>query len=189
MSSSANDEGESAPTPASESPIEHRALKLPRAVEQDSRAARLITTLEDSATQPSPAGGLSIHTFDCNPSVAAALRAASVTRSIVRGLEGAQQTLMSEARGLAQADVRSGSNRGARVSRVLLLASDGSKRFYRDVAPLMKYHSDRLLVIRLRLTGDELGTTTFGGSTTARALLLTQKDAVSNLLLALMDDY
>ena len=163
-------------------------MKLPRGVEQAPRAAALSARLERHATEPDPEHGLPIYTVDCNPSMAAALRAASVTGSIVRGLEGAQQTLMSEARGMAKADARTGSHRGARVSRVLLLASDGSKRFYRDVAPLMKYHADRLLVIRVRLTGDELGITTFGANATARALLLTQKDAVTNLLLALMGD-
>ena len=163
-------------------------MKLPRGVEQDPRSAALSARLEQCATAPDAEHGLPICTVDCNTSMAAALRAASVTGSIVRGLEGAQQTLMSEARGMAQADARAGSRRGARVSRVLLLASDGSKRFYRDVAPLMKYHADRLLVIGVRSTGDELGNTTFGGNATARALLLTQKDAVTNLLLALMDD-
>ncbi len=165
-----------------------RIPSLPRAIEQDPRAQAIRGCLRASLRPVQVDGEVTVPTGDWNSTLANVLRLASTAGAMVRGLEGATQTLMSEARGMAQADARSGVERGARISRLLLVSSDGSERFYRDVATLMRYHGTRLLVIRLNLSGDELGTLVKGAqASTTRALLVTQKDTVTNVLFAIVE--
>lgn len=103
----------------------------------------------------------------------------------MRGLEGAERALATEARGLARVDRRTGVERGGRVSRLLVLADDGSERFYRTVESLLRRHAPRVLALRLSVDEAALGRLLFGRDEVARLLLVEHKDAVSAVLLAL----
>lgn len=113
-----------------------------------------------------------------------ALTSARLAKRLVRGLESADQVLAGQARGLAQVDRRTGVERGGRVSRLLIVADDGSDRFYRSVATLLARHAPRVLALRLATDEATLGSACFGAGQVARALLLDHKDAVSQALVA-----
>ena len=115
----------------------------------------------------------------------AALRSAHSAGRVVRGLESAEQTLAAEERGLRIADRASGTPRGVRVSRLLLLSNDGAERFYRQVEALLRRHGQRVLAIRLAADAETLGALLFGPGRRARLLMLEHKDAVAAVLLAL----
>jgi hypothetical protein len=115
----------------------------------------------------------------------AALRSAYSAGRIVRGLEQSERALAAAQQGLVQVDRKTGVARGGRVSRLLVLADDGSERFYRSVESLLRRHEPRLLALRLSVDEGVLGRMLFGPDQVARLLLLDHKDSVSSVLLAL----
>jgi hypothetical protein len=118
-----------------------------------------------------------------------ALRNAHRSGHVVRGLEGAEQTLAAEERGLRLADRKSDVKRGDRVSRLLLLADDGSDGFYRKVETLLMRHRPRALALRLNVDAAGLGGLLFGEGNAARLLMVQHKEAVAEVLFALADQF
>jgi hypothetical protein len=161
------------------------ALRLPRKVEDDPAAAHLASELTARALPLWPRGELRVARADLSPALEAALTSAFSAGRIVRGLEDTTRALAAEARGLANVDQRTGAARGARVSRLLVLADDGSERFYRSVESLLRRHSPRVLALRLSADEEALGQLLFGPGRVARLLMVERKDAVSQVLLAL----
>jgi hypothetical protein len=130
-------------------------------------------------------GTLAVAHLPLDPALAAALRSAATARRVRRGLESARALLDAEARGLAQVDRDSGVARGERISRLLFASDDGAERFYRHVETLLARHADRVLGVRLEASAGELGRLLFGRDAIARLVLLDQKDAVAEALLAI----
>ena len=119
------------------------------------------------------------------PELAEALRSAYSAGQVVRSLENAERKLAAEERGLQMADRQIGVPRGVRVSRLLLLADDGSERFYRQIEALLRRHGPRVLAVRLEVDEQELGELLFGPGRVARLLMLEHKQAVGSVLLAM----
>jgi len=161
-------------------------LRLPRAVEADPRAERLRAWLAAHA-EPLRAGGeaLCIATPLCD-ALAASLRRAHGAGRLVRGLESVEPVLAAEERGQRLADRRGEGPRGARISRLLLLANDGADRFYRQVEALLRRHGARVLALRVDAGAEALGALLFGEGRVARCVLIEHKEAVADALLALV---
>lgn len=165
------------------------APRLPKLVEADSRAAKLLRGLERHAAPLWRESELRVASVRLDAELSAVLQGARSGGHVVRGLDGAEATLAAEERGLAIADRRSDGPRGARVSRLLLLANDGAERFYRRVDALLRRHRGRVLAVRLDVAADGLGALLFGPGRVARLLLLERKDAVAGALLAIADQW
>ena len=161
------------------------ALRLPKLVEADPRGGRLLADLA-SHTAPLWSGSeVRVPVAAMSDALAAALKSAYSANRVVRGMEGAQQTLAAEERGLRIADRHGGAPRGVRVSRLLILASDGAERFYRQVESLLRRHGPRVLAVRVAIDAESLGALLFGPGRRARLLMLEHKDAVAAVLLAM----
>jgi hypothetical protein len=100
-------------------------------------------------------------------------------------LELVEKTLAREARGLSLVDARSGTERGSRVSRLMLLSEDGTERFYRQAERLICMQGSRLLALRLGASSSQLAGVVPQASGVVRALLIEHKDSVARVLLAL----
>lgn len=161
-------------------------LRLPRQLEDEPGAERLVSELEARAEPLWPGGELRALRTALTPNLEAALRSAYSAGRIVRGLEQAERTLASEAQGQSRVDRKTGVERGGRVSRLLVLADDGSVRFYREVESLLLRHAPRVLAVRLTVDEASLGRLFFGPDKVAKLLLVSHKDAVSAVLLALV---
>ncbi len=166
-----------------------RALRLPKLVEADPRAGKLLRGLDRHAERLWRESELFVPTARLDAELSAVLQSARSGGHVVRGLEAAQATLAAEERGLTIADRRSDGARGARVSRLVLLANDGAERFYRQVDALLRRHRGRVLAVRLDVAADSLGALLFGPSRLARLLLIERKDAVAAALLAIADQW
>lgn len=101
-------------------------------------------------------------------------------RRVVRGLEGAADALDRERAGLSRsAATRSA---GRRISRLLLLASDGAPRFYRQAEKLAARHQERLAVAVIDADEEAMGAALYGSGQRVRAALIDHKDAVIAVL-------
>jgi len=164
-----------------------RALRLPKLVEADPRGQELLRILTAHARPLWPEGKIQVPMVAFSPALAEALRTARRAGQLVRSLEGAERRLVAEDRGLDLVDQRSGVLRGARVSRLLVLADDGTERFYRQVEKLLRQQGRRVLALRLDVKAGTLGHMLFGPGRRAVLLLLDHKEAVSAMLLALVE--
>lgn len=164
-------------------------LRLPRAVEAHPAASRFAGELQARSAPLWTDGETNAVCCTLTPRVALCLENARDAGHLARGLEGAARELAAEDRGLRKVDRRTNVVRGGRVSRVLVLANDGAERFYRNVDKLVREHRPRVLALRTTSDQEALAASIFGPGQLVRALLLTHKDAVSELLLALADDW
>jgi hypothetical protein len=162
-----------------------RPIRLPKLVERDSRAAELLHILT-SNTRPLWSGGeIDVPVVNLGRELAEALRSAHGAGRVVRGLESANKKLAAEERGLSLTDQRTNVVRGARVSRLLLLANDGAERFYRHVETLLRRFQPRVLAVLLAVDAAGLGELLFGPNRPVRLLMIEHKDAVCSVLIAM----
>ncbi len=161
------------------------ALRLPRKLNDEPVAAHLGRELALRAHPLWEGGDVSAVRVEVGEDVEEALRGARASGRIVRGFEGAERALAANQLGLKLADQKTGVERGARVSRLIVLADDGSERFYRNVESLLRRHAPRVLALRLSANEDAVGQLLFGPDQRARLLLVEHKDAVTHVLLAL----
>ncbi|HEU4536487.1 MAG TPA: hypothetical protein VFS00_20320 [Polyangiaceae bacterium] len=162
--------------------------KLPRALETDPRAPAVEAALAADARPLWERGVVRVAHRPLTESLRRALAGAALRDALEQGLEGIEARLQSEQRGLDALRAKPGAPPpGApRVSRLLVLASDGSQRFYRDAEALLRRYEARLLGLRLDAPGDALGPAVLGREALARALLIADRDAVGAVLLALV---
>ena len=158
---------------------------FPRQVADDPVGARLASEFAARAEPLCPGGIPRVPRADATGGLEKALRSAFSAGRIVRGQEGAERALVAEEKGLKNVDRKTGVERGMRVSRLLVLADDGSERFYRNVDLLLRRFAPRVVAIRLSVDQHGLARLLFGPDQVARLLLVEHKDAVSAMLLAL----
>jgi len=161
------------------------APPLPRALDGDPSAAAIRARLVADVRPLWRDATIAVPEVSLGRPVADALVAAHRHGAAVLGLEAAAAELDREAHGLATAAARSGAPHGARVSRLLFIASDGAERFYREVERITRRHAARLLTCRLDVAADLLGRTVLGRPARVKAILVTHKTDVADVLRAL----
>ena len=130
-------------------------------------------------------GGPALPLYPFTDQVRQGLFEARRARRLVRGFEGAESALARQELGLSKAAATRAGGDGPRISRMLLVSTDGSPRFYRQVEQLKGRFSTRLEAIMLDADEVALGEAAFGSGHTARALLLDHKEVVVDCLAAL----
>ena len=160
-------------------------LRLPKSVESDPRGPQLLRNLTMHTRPLRQESEIGTPVAGMTPELAEALRSAYSAGQVIRSLENAERKLAAEERGLQMADRQIGAPRGVRVSRLLLLANDGSERFYRHIEALLHRHGPRVLAVRLEVDEQGLGELLFGPGRVARLLMLEHKQAVGSVLLAM----
>ena len=162
-------------------------LRLPKMVESDFRGEQLLQLLTTQVRPLWKESELEVFVTTLSPELTAALRKAHSAGQVVRSLENAERVLDAEKRGIHLVDRRSDTPRGGRISRLLLLADDGSERFYRQVESLLRRHGNRVLAVRLEADADTLGESLYGPNHLVRLLMLVHKKAVCKALLSMVD--
>jgi hypothetical protein len=160
-------------------------LRLPKSLEGEAKGTALHAAMRERAWKLWDGGMLDVPTASWGPKLEAALREAVRDGQLVRGLELIEKTLEGEARGLSLVDARTATERGARVSRLLLLSQDGSERFYRQAERIVSAQGERVLVVRIEVDSDQLAAVVPDASGVVRALLVQHKDSVARVLMAL----
>jgi len=158
---------------------------FPRDIEADPCGAALRTRLDADAAPLWANGTIPAARIGAGLPLIALLERLAREGALVLGLEAAQAALDAEEAGLAALAARDKKARPARVSRVLLLASDGAERFYRAAESLTRAHATRLLTCRLDVAAETLGPHVVGRPASVKAVLVQRKGAVSAVLRAI----
>jgi hypothetical protein len=158
--------------------------KLPRQIESEYPGNNLLAVLQSRTRKLWDCGKLDVPVLDFSAPLKNALIAARHSGRILRGLEAATATLDQEGRGIDMLNQLA--PQGQRVSRLVLLAGDGSNNFYRTVDRLLEKHAPRVLGCVVEADSFSLGSLLFGPEKIAKLVLVSHKDDVSRLLRALM---
>lgn len=165
-----------------------QSLRLPRLVEADPRGAALLKNLIERSRPIRSDSEIYVPVAQLE-GLETVLQSVHGAGRVVRGLETSERMLAAEERGLRMADQSSGVKRGGRVSRLLLLANDGSDGFYRQVENLLTRHGPRVLAIRLDVDAAGLGAPLFGPERTTRLLMIQHKEAVVEVLFGFAEQF
>lgn len=161
-------------------------LKLPKLLETDPRSSQIVNNLTKDSKPLWIDGRLRVPTIDLTESLEKALSLSRRAGKLKGGLENIETHLRREKQGLDALKNRTNQESG-RISRLLLMTSDGSERFYRNCESLLSIHSDRLTGIRLNVHSQLLGEKFFGKNAQVKALLVSHKDFVIRALESLAE--
>ncbi|HTV19959.1 MAG TPA: hypothetical protein VMG12_14840 [Polyangiaceae bacterium] len=175
----------SAPPPPASSAFSLPTLRLPKTLEADGTGAPLLAALRQNVRKLWSGGAIEVPVSAWSQGLASALTLAEREGHLVQGLEQAEKTLVQHARGVALADARSGAERGARVSRLLVVGNDGTERFYRQAERLVTLHAPRVLPLWIDAGSEQLASVLPRAGGIVRALLIEHKDSVARVLRAL----
>lgn len=162
-------------------------LKLPKSLEADARAVRIQQELTRNMKPLWSEGRLKVPTLELNLALEKALSISRRAGQLRGGLENIEACLRREQQGLDALKKRQLSQDSGRISRLLLMSSDGSERFYRHCESLLAGHGDRITGIRLNVPSQVLGQKFFGKDAQVKVLLVSHKDFVVRALESLAD--
>ncbi len=162
------------------------ATLLPKALETSAEGRDILLILNSHLSPVKPGCDFMLPSFGLSQAILNALHSARRTNRLIRGLEEAEKRLGAERAGIAQADDKTGATRNERISRLAVIANDGSERFYRQIKKVVEKNYPRLMALYLDATSLELGERLFGHEKRALFLLISHKDAVINLLKSLI---
>ncbi|MFZ9519694.1 MAG: hypothetical protein ACO3A4_04380 [Silvanigrellaceae bacterium] len=162
-------------------------LKLPKSLEADERANQIRARLGKNLKRLWSEGRIEVPTLELNLGLEKALSLSRRAGQLRGGLENIEACLRREQQGLDALKSRKLAQDSGRISRILLMSSDGSERFYRHCEALLTEHADRLVGIRLNILSQNLGQKFFGKDAQVKAVLVTHKDFVSKALESLAE--
>jgi len=158
-------------------------LCLPKKLEKDKKDKPILSMLKKQLKPLQKDSNYLVPSFTLNQPLINALYSARRSGWLIRGLESAEKKLASEKKGIDH--VKPGDSGNERVSRLVVIANNGSDRFYRQAQRLIDRYSPRLLAISFDVTSEKLGEKLFGSGQKVLLLLLSHKEAVANTLLSL----
>lgn len=157
-------------------------LKLPKVFADDPRSARLYARFARSERPLRPGGTVIVSWLPFDGDLIQALKSVYGTGHLAQGLELIAATLDREAKGLELARAKTGQVASGRLSRLVLLASDGSERFYRDAEGLLTRHAERVWGCRIDASSEALGAAFTPKGKAAKALLIDERRALELFL-------
>lgn len=168
--------------------VELLYLRLPRAIEDAGMTARIKTLLTENRVQLFPGSEWSIPVISRTDAVEKVLLYARRSGRVVRGLEAITKALNNEKRGLEKTRAEAETDHPARTSRIIVVSRDGSSRFYRSLASVLRDHYPRVLVCRIDVDSGILGGLLFGTGAVAKAVMISHREAVTRLLISFISE-
>ena len=162
-------------------------LKMPRIIESDPLCDSIEQLLAKNQRPLWRRGTLSVPHLPLSPSLVKALHNAKNIHQIERGLEGIEKILANESKGLDALRKKQGTPNANRISRLLIVSSDGSERFYRQCESILAQHSDRVLGIWIGASAENFTKDMFGAEKISKALLVSDRDSVADVLYSLVE--
>lgn len=158
---------------------------LPKKLTETEEGRKILSVLSRHLISLIPGNDYRLPSFQMSQPIMEALYSARRTGRLIRGLEDAEKKLNAERAGIVKVDNKTGSDRKVRISRLVVVANDGSERFYRQTKKLIERNRPRALAIYLNITSFELGERLFGPGKRVLFLLISHKDSVVDFLTSL----
>ena len=161
-------------------------MLFPRQLESDGSVDKIRQVLAERKTLLFPEGSLELPLLVVNKSLTDALRKARLQRRVCVGMDDALEKLAAEKKGLDELRQKTASLQQERISRLLLFTNDGASRLYRKIEQTLTEHHSRTLGAMFDMDSNALGRIITGKSGGVKVILIEHKDAVSDILRALV---
>lgn len=160
-------------------------LKFPKNELSDAHLDVLKSYFADNEKLLRPGSAVAITHAPFDEAHRQALAAVLSTGHIIQGMELIAKTLDRELKGLKSVQEKTGQPPANRLSRLLLIANDGSERFYRDAEAILTKHGERTWACQIDTTAEELGKVSTLKGNPAKTLLINDRKALVLYLEAL----
>jgi len=161
-------------------------MHFPRQLEAAGLAEEIREALDVRKIRLRPEGEMEVPVLSISPSLTNAIRKAGMQRRIRFGFDDIAEKLASEKKGIDHVSRQMNTQQKDRISRLLLFSNDGAERLCRHIEQILTGHSGRILGCQLDIDGETLGRLLTGGSVGIKVILVEHKDAVSDILRALI---
>jgi hypothetical protein len=162
-------------------------LKLPRKVENDPRYEALKKLLGENLLPLWEKSTLTVPHVKFLKTLEETLTRALGFRQLERGLENIDKILDAEKKGLVALQQKLKTAPAHRMSRLLIIANDGTERFYRACETTLLRHSERVLCLHVDAPSEQLARNVHGADQLVKALLVSDREAVSHVLFSLLE--
>jgi hypothetical protein len=163
-------------------------MRFPRHLEADYSPDIIRRVLMDRTVKLWAGSDLDVPLIALTNPLKKSLQAAMDNGHVRYGFEGVKDKLNGEKAGIANIRERSGVPHGERISRLILFSNDGAERFCRHVEQLLRSHGPRLLGCFLDTDSSILGRLITGEDRQIKLVMAEHKDAVSEILRAMLDE-
>ncbi len=158
-------------------------MKLPKQLAKEHVESDVRQALERRSIELCAGSETAIPFLELTPELRKQIFYARALGEVTFGYETIEKRLLHELRGLQKVD-----DQPERVSRLLIVANDGSPRFYRELEFLHKKQGGRVLICRLDVDSAVMGGLLALKKTPVKALLLNRKTSVVNVLKSLLSE-
>ena len=161
-------------------------MNFPRQLEADGSVEKIREALASHTVRLWPEGRLDVPLLHLSDPLVNALQKARLQRRIRPGFEDIAEKMAAEQKGIEFAHKQMNTRQNERVSRLLLFSNDGAERLYRHIEQILTGHSLRILGCQLDCDSKTMGQLIARKSTGIKVILVEHKDAVSDVLRALL---
>lgn len=163
-------------------------IRLPRELEADGSATAIRRILSARTVKIWSGSTQETTVISMSDPLKQALVKARLKGQIRCGFEAIRERLESEQKGIMNIRKQGVVPYGNRISRLILFSDDGAERLYRHIEQLMQDHSPRVLGCLLNIDSSVLGHLMTGKDKQIKVLMAEHKEAVSELLRAMVAD-
>ncbi len=163
-------------------------IRFPRPLEAEGSAEKIRQALETRKTRLWPEGKIEVPVRNISEALIGAIKRARLQRRVRFGFDDIFDKLAAEKKGIDELLQRMKSQQKDRISRLLLFSNDGAERLYRHIEQALVEHHLRILGCQLDVDSIKLGQLITGRSAGIKVILVEHKDAVSDVLRALVGD-
>lgn len=161
-------------------------MKFPRQMEADGSAEKIREALAARKTRLWPEGKMEVPVLNVSKSLTDAIKRARLQRRVRFGFDDIFDKLAAEKKGIDELLQKTKSQQKDRISRLLLFSNDGVERLNRHIEQALIEHHLRILGCQLDVDSKTLGQLITGRSGGIKVILVEHKDAVSDVLRALV---
>ncbi len=157
--------------------------KLPKGLNDHPLAGSIETWFRQNQGELRPGGELTVAALQWSPQLETAIFAVQHAEHLLQGLELIKRAMDKETHGLKSISNKTGVPVPERLSRLLLLSSDGSDRFYRQAESVLLANQDRMTGCIISADSEILGGLFSKKKLPLKALLINDRKALETFLL------
>lgn len=163
-------------------------MNFPRQLEADGSVEKIREALAVRQTTLGAEGRMEVPMLEVSKALIDAIKRARMQRRVRFGFDDIFDKLAAEKKGIDELLQKTKSPQQDRISRLLLFSNDGVERLYRHIEQTLTEHHLRILGCELDIDSKQLGQVITGRSAAIKVILVEHKDAVSDVLRAVLED-
>jgi len=156
-------------------------MNLPKQLKKDNIEEEVQAALAKESIELFPDSDIQIPLLTLSQDLRTQLFYAKSLGELIFGYDTIEKSLNDELQGLDKLEAQN-----ERVSRLLLVTNDATKRFYRELKFLMKRQGNRLLICRLDVDSVLMGNILGFKAKNVNSVLLNRKKSVTSVLKSLV---